>query len=186
MGTLTPSGGNSNGNYGTADTEAARQRINTWIRTNTADDGFIDFDATVRDPNDMTRIDPQYDGGDHLHFNLAGYKTMGEAVPLDQLALPRCRRSSRSPRLHLKVNPTRLTAGRRATLRVRVRAAGHPVQSAAVTIGRVSARTNRRGLARLHVRLARPGRRTIHARRAGFIAGRAIIVVHPRTASFAG
>jgi lysophospholipase L1-like esterase len=50
----------------------------------------IDFDATVRDPADPSRIDPRYGGSDHLHFNLAGYEAMGNAVPLDQLADPAC------------------------------------------------------------------------------------------------
>jgi lysophospholipase L1-like esterase len=28
--------------------------------------------------------------GDHLHFNLAGYLAMGDAIPLELLANPAC------------------------------------------------------------------------------------------------
>jgi lysophospholipase L1-like esterase len=93
QGTLTPSGGASGGEYGTAATEGKRQAVNTWIRTKSTADGVIDFDAAVRDPSDRSRIDPRYDGGDHLHFNLAGYKRMGRAVKLKQLRRPRLKPS---------------------------------------------------------------------------------------------
>jgi lysophospholipase L1-like esterase len=42
----------------------------------------IDFDAVMRDPADPTRPAPDVDGGDHLHPNEAGYRTMGEAIDL--------------------------------------------------------------------------------------------------------
>src|ERR1700687_3584171 len=67
------------------DTEAKRQAINTWIREQSPADAVIDFDAAVRDPADPSRINPDYDGSDHLHLNLAGYQAMGNAVPLEQL-----------------------------------------------------------------------------------------------------
>ena len=51
---------------------------------------MIDFDAAVRDPADPSRINPTYDGSDHLHFNLAGYRAMAAAVPLEQLNDPAC------------------------------------------------------------------------------------------------
>ena len=42
----------------------------------------IDFDAAVRDPDHPTRIRADYDVGDHLHPNDAGYRAMGDAVDL--------------------------------------------------------------------------------------------------------
>ena len=87
QGTLTPAGGSEGA---LPDTEAKRQAINTWIREESPADGVIDFDAAVRDPADPSRIDPDYDGSDHLHFNLAGYLAMGNAVPLELLLDPAC------------------------------------------------------------------------------------------------
>jgi lysophospholipase L1-like esterase len=87
QGTLTPAGGNA---AALPDTEDKRQSINAWIREQSPADAVVDFDAAVRDPADPSRIDPAYDGSDHLHFNLAGYRAMGDAVPLDQLADPAC------------------------------------------------------------------------------------------------
>jgi lysophospholipase L1-like esterase len=87
QGTLTPVGGSASAQ---PDTEAQRQALNAWIRTQSPADGVVDFDAAVRDPADPSRIDPAYDGSDHLHFNLAGYQAMGNAVPLELLADPVC------------------------------------------------------------------------------------------------
>jgi len=39
----------------------------------------------VRDPQDPSRINPAYDGSDHLHFNPAGYEAMADAVDLAKL-----------------------------------------------------------------------------------------------------
>ena len=43
---------------------------------------MIDFDKATRDPVAPTKFNPQYDSGDHLHPNDAGYKAMGEAIDL--------------------------------------------------------------------------------------------------------
>jgi lysophospholipase L1-like esterase len=87
LGTITPLGGFEDI---PPDTEAKRQAVDTWIREQSPADGVIDFDAAVRDPADPSRIAPAYDGGDHLHFNLAGYLVMGNAVPLELLLDPAC------------------------------------------------------------------------------------------------
>jgi len=42
----------------------------------------VDFDATIRDPQHPDRMLPALDCGDHLHPGPAGYKLMGEAIPL--------------------------------------------------------------------------------------------------------
>jgi len=62
--------------------EADRQAVNQWIRATGHFDAVIDFDAVVRDPAHTDRLLPAYDCGDHLHPSPAGYKAMGEAIPL--------------------------------------------------------------------------------------------------------
>jgi lysophospholipase L1-like esterase len=63
--------------------EADRQAVNQWIRTAGHFDALIDFDAVVRDPQHPDQLLPIYDCGDHLHPSPAGFKAMGDAVPLD-------------------------------------------------------------------------------------------------------
>ncbi len=62
--------------------EADRTAINAWIRTPGHYDAVIDFDQVVRDPLHPDRLLPAYDSGDHLHPSPAGYRAMGDAVPL--------------------------------------------------------------------------------------------------------
>ncbi|WP_226038547.1 SGNH/GDSL hydrolase family protein [Aquibacillus saliphilus] len=78
-GTLTPFKGS--GMY-TSKGEKTRQEVNDWIRNSGEFDGVIDFDKTLRDPEDPERFLPKYDSGDHLHPNDAGYKIMAETVDL--------------------------------------------------------------------------------------------------------
>jgi lysophospholipase L1-like esterase len=66
--------------------EMMRRAVNQWIRSSNAFDGVIDFDAAVRDPKSPSRIREDYDSGDHLHPNDAGYKAMADAVDLKLLA----------------------------------------------------------------------------------------------------
>ena len=70
-------------NYWTPEGEAKRQALNEWIRTSDAYDAVVDFDAAVRDPAHPTMLRPEYDSGDHLHPNDAGYEAMGGAVDLE-------------------------------------------------------------------------------------------------------
>jgi lysophospholipase L1-like esterase len=80
--TLTPyEGATSHGYYQPAG-EAKREAVNAWIRSGGYFDAVIDFDAAVRDPDHPTRIRADYDVGDHLHPNDAGYRAMGDAVDL--------------------------------------------------------------------------------------------------------
>jgi lysophospholipase L1-like esterase len=62
--------------------EADRQAVNQWIRAAGHFDDVIDFDAVVRDPQHPDHLLPVYDCGDHLHPSPAGYRAMGEAIPL--------------------------------------------------------------------------------------------------------
>ena len=62
--------------------EADRLAVNQWIRATGHFDEVIDFDAVVRDPHQPDRLLPSFDCGDHLHPSPAGYKAMGESIPL--------------------------------------------------------------------------------------------------------
>jgi lysophospholipase L1-like esterase len=66
--------------------EADRQSVNQWIRTDGHFDAVIDFDAVVRDPQHPDHLLPAFDCGDHLHPSPAGYKAMGESIPLTLFA----------------------------------------------------------------------------------------------------
>ena len=94
LGTQTPAEGTISA-HGTPAAIAARNRINDWIRTGGGADGVVDFHAAVRDPSDFDRLRPEYDSGDHLHPNAAGYDAMALAVDLGLLRAPACSRSGR-------------------------------------------------------------------------------------------
>jgi lysophospholipase L1-like esterase len=82
--TLTPYHG---AGYYTENGEAIRKAVNQWIRTGGVLDGFVDFEAAVRDPNHPDTFLPTVDPGDHLHPNDAGYKAMGDAIDLKLFTL---------------------------------------------------------------------------------------------------
>jgi lysophospholipase L1-like esterase len=81
--TITPYAGSGYYQPG-ADNELDRQAYNRWIRTEAGFDGVIDFDAALRDPARPERLRADYDN-DGLHPNMAGYRAMADAVPLDML-----------------------------------------------------------------------------------------------------
>jgi lysophospholipase L1-like esterase len=66
----------------TPEKETVRQEVNAWIRGSREFDGVIDFDAVLRDPSHPARLLPEYDSGDHLHANDAGYIASANAIPL--------------------------------------------------------------------------------------------------------
>src|SRR5262249_43451813 len=74
--------GKPNLTFFTPEKESVRQKINAWILNSGEFDASLDFDAVVRDPSRPTRIRSDYDSGDHLHPNNAGYVETGNAVPL--------------------------------------------------------------------------------------------------------
>ncbi len=90
QGTLTPSGGDPTASYGDAAADQEREQINHWILTRSPANGVINFAAAVQDPSDPSMINPAYNGGDHLHLNLAGYRAMADAIKLAQLRKPTC------------------------------------------------------------------------------------------------
>lgn len=71
--------------YYTEEGEAKRQEVNDFIRHSGEFDGVIDFDRATRDPDNPEALLPEYDSGDHLHPNDAGYRAMAAAVDLEQL-----------------------------------------------------------------------------------------------------
>jgi lysophospholipase L1-like esterase len=62
--------------------EQNRSTVNAWIRSSGAFDAIIDFDAATRDPANPTFMRAEYDSGDHLHPNGAGYQAMANAIDL--------------------------------------------------------------------------------------------------------
>ncbi len=78
--TVTPFGGSF---YDTPEREAARQKVNAFIRTSGVFDGIIDMDAALRDSTQPLRLRAAADSGDHLHPNDEGYRLMASAIPLD-------------------------------------------------------------------------------------------------------
>ena len=82
--TIIPFGGNG---YFSQLHEQERQYVNAWIRTNTVFEGFVDFDAAVRDPMTLTNFRAAYHIGlyanDWLHLNPSGYRSMGDNIDLN-------------------------------------------------------------------------------------------------------
>ena len=71
--------------YYSEDKEKVRQAVNTWIRESGTYDGVADFDAVVRDPANPKHIKAEFDSGDHLHPNDAGYVAMADSIDLGSL-----------------------------------------------------------------------------------------------------
>lgn len=65
--------------------DSVRLAVNSYIRTTNDFNGVIDFDATMRDPADPTRLKPEWDSGDHIHPNDNGNEAMAKSIPLDML-----------------------------------------------------------------------------------------------------
>jgi lysophospholipase L1-like esterase len=80
--TLTPYEDTVFAHYYSAEGEAKRQAVNQWIRTGKGCDAVIDFDSVVRDPVHPSKLKAEFDVGDHLHPNAAGYEAMANSVDL--------------------------------------------------------------------------------------------------------
>jgi lysophospholipase L1-like esterase len=76
---ILPFGGSQ---YDSPDREAVRQEVNKWIRTSKRFDAVIDLEQAVWDPLRPNCLAHEYDCGDHLHLSPAGYKRMGDSIPL--------------------------------------------------------------------------------------------------------
>lgn len=68
-----------------AESEADRQAINAWLRVPGNVDSLVDLDQLLRDPARPTYLASRYDSGDGLHPNAAGYRLIGESIPLARL-----------------------------------------------------------------------------------------------------
>jgi len=80
-GTLTPTAGSTGTfQYFSPSGESCREAVNRWLRNHSGFDGVADFDAALREPTDLTRLNPRFDSGDHLHPNNAGYAAMADVV----------------------------------------------------------------------------------------------------------
>lgn len=77
----------------TPERNAVRLAVNEQIRSGTVFDAYVDFDEAVRDPYAPNRVRAAYDSGDHLHFNDAGYRALGERVDLTSVERARTPKS---------------------------------------------------------------------------------------------
>ncbi|GMF70322.1 unnamed protein product [Aspergillus oryzae] len=85
--TITPFGAPANASdvqpYSDPIREDTRQRINEWIRTSGVFDAVLDFDQVLRDPEAPAQLADEYDSGDYLHPNVAGYQALADYFPMD-------------------------------------------------------------------------------------------------------
>ncbi|MFH8342190.1 SGNH/GDSL hydrolase family protein [Streptomyces sp. AM6-12] len=65
--------------------DAVRREVNDYLRTRGDFDAVADFDRALRDPRDPARLQPRYDGGDHLHPDDRGMRALADAVDLKRL-----------------------------------------------------------------------------------------------------
>ncbi len=72
--------------YYTENGNTVRQAVNKWIRTGSAFDAVIDFEAVTRAADAPNKMRADFDSGDHLHPNDSGYKAMADAVELKMFA----------------------------------------------------------------------------------------------------
>ncbi|KAH9918746.1 extracellular GDSL-like lipase/acylhydrolase [Epithele typhae] len=63
--------------------EATRQRVNAFVRAGGWFDAVADFDAVVRDPAAPSQLAAEFNSGDFLHPNVAGYTAIADAFPLE-------------------------------------------------------------------------------------------------------
>ncbi|THY68000.1 extracellular GDSL-like lipase/acylhydrolase [Aureobasidium pullulans] len=82
--TITPFSGNVTIQaYSTPEREVTRQRVNQWIRTSGKFDAVLDFDKVLRSPTNQSMLATQFDSGDFLHPNPAGYQAIADSFDLN-------------------------------------------------------------------------------------------------------
>lgn len=69
--------------HGTAAARRARDETNAWIRSQTLSDGMVDFEQCLEDKNRKGFLAEEYNSGDNLHPNPAGYAAMADCVNLN-------------------------------------------------------------------------------------------------------
>lgn len=77
--TITPFGGDGSMYYDAARDET-RKRVNEWILMSGTFDHVVDFDGAI---GDGFALLPEYDSGDHLHPNVAGFERMSVEFPFE-------------------------------------------------------------------------------------------------------
>jgi S-formylglutathione hydrolase FrmB len=104
-------------------------------------------------------------GAGHVTITTADGCRVSATLPFSQRLPTRCV----TPKLRLVVRPRRVRAGKRVRFRFRATEAGRPVRGAVVRFAGKRARTNRRGRARIRIRLHRRGlrRATVSSRGMG-------------------
>ncbi|KAK3374215.1 SGNH hydrolase-type esterase domain-containing protein [Lasiosphaeria ovina] len=80
--TITPFGG-SGQSYSNPTRDQARQKVNDWILAPGNFDAVVDFAKITSDPSTKSQLARSFDGGDHLHPNVAGYQAMADGFSLD-------------------------------------------------------------------------------------------------------
>jgi hypothetical protein len=89
--------------------EAVCDEVNEWIRTSGAYDQVADVEAAVRQPAGPDSLRPEYDSGDGIHLNDAGYEALAQAIALRTLwPAPLSRTNGPSP----TARPVRTADGR--------------------------------------------------------------------------
>ncbi|WP_405843491.1 SGNH/GDSL hydrolase family protein [Streptomyces sp. NBC_01518] len=76
-GTLLPFGGSDHWGERAAKVSC---EVNEWVRGSGEFDRVVDLNRVMADLDDVDRLHPAYDFGDHLHPNDEGYAVMAEAV----------------------------------------------------------------------------------------------------------
>lgn len=69
--------------YSDPEREKTRQRVNEFIRESGIFDEVVDFDRMLRNETHPEQLQAALQGGDYLHPNVAGYKKISDAFPLD-------------------------------------------------------------------------------------------------------
>ncbi|KAK1623257.1 SGNH hydrolase-type esterase domain-containing protein [Colletotrichum phormii] len=77
--TITPFAGSGQA-YSNPERERTRERVNKWILESGTFDHVVDFAGYI---GDGEKLKAQFDGGDHLHPNVAGYQEIAARFPLD-------------------------------------------------------------------------------------------------------
>ena len=60
--------------------EDLKNEFNDWIKSTDEIDGFIDFEAVLKDPQHKEAFRKEYDSGDHLHPSSIAYQKMAECA----------------------------------------------------------------------------------------------------------
>lgn len=83
--TITPFGG-SGQSYSNPTREQTRVKVNNWILANAGEgkafEAAVDFGKMIGDGAVVSQLGRTFDGGDHLHPNVAGYQAMADGFPL--------------------------------------------------------------------------------------------------------